>query len=35
MKFIGSTKDRITKNVNGKNLPQVPLAHCNIVNNYY
>ena len=40
MKVIRSTKSKITKNVNGKNVPyleitEVVLVHCNIVNNNY
>ena len=40
MKLLGSTKNKITKDKNGKNLPyleitEVILVHCNIVNNDY
>ena len=40
MKLLGSTKSKITKDENGKNLPhleitEVVLIHCNIVNNDY
>ena len=40
MKLLGSTKNKITKIENGKNVPnleinKVVLAHCNIVNNNY
>ena len=40
MKLLGSTKSKITKNVNGKNLPHletavVILVCCNTVNNDY
>ena len=40
MKVIRSTKSKITKNENGKNVPyleitEVVLVHCNIVNNNY
>ena len=40
MKLLGSTKNKITKDKNGKNVPhleitEVVLAHCNIVNNDY
>ena len=40
MKLLGSTKNKITKDKNGKNLPhleitEVALVHCNIVNNDY
>ena len=40
MKLLGSTKNKITNDKNGENLPhleitEVVLAHCNIVNNYY
>ena len=38
MKLLGSTKNRITKDKNGENVPhleiiEVVLVHCNIVNN--
>ena len=38
MKILGSTKSKITKNENGKNVPylginDVVLIHCNVVNN--
>ena len=38
MKLLGSTKNEITKDKNGENVPQleiteVVLVHCNIVNN--
>ena len=40
MKLVGSTKSKITKDENGKNVPhleitEVVLIHCNIVNNDY
>ena len=40
MKLLGSTKDKITKDKNGENLPhleitEVVLVHCNMVNNDY
>ena len=40
MKLPGGTKSKITKNGNGKNVPnlkitEVVLVHCNIVNNHY
>ena len=40
MKLLGSTKTRITKDENGKNVPdleitEVVLIHCNIVNNEF
>ena len=40
MKLLGSTKSKITKDENGKNVPnleiiEVVLVHCNIVNNDY
>ena len=40
MKLLGSTKNKITKEANGKNVPhleiiEVLLVHCNIVNNDY
>ena len=40
MKLIGSTKNKITKDKNGENVPrpeitELVLAHCNIVNNVY
>ena len=40
MKLLGSTKNKITNDKNGENLPhleitEVVLVHCNIVNNYY
>ena len=38
MKLLGSTKNKITKDKNGENVPhleitEVVLVHCNIVNN--
>ena len=40
MKLFGSTKSKITKNENGKNVPslgitEVVFVNCNIVNNNY
>ena len=40
MKLLGSTKNKITKDKNGENVPhleitEVVLVHCNIVNNGY
>ena len=40
MKLLGSTKDKITEDKNGENLPhleitEVVLVHCNMVNNDY
>ena len=36
MKLLGSTKNKITKDKNGKNVvTEVVLVHCNIVNNDY
>ena len=40
MKLLGSTKNKITKDKNGKNLPnlevtEIVLVHCTIVNNEY
>ena len=40
MKLLESTKSKITKDKNGKNMPhleisEVVLVHWNIVNNYY
>ena len=40
MKLLGSTKDKITKDKNGENLPhleitEVVLVHCNMVNDDY
>ena len=40
MKLLGSTKNKITKNENGENvpyleIPEVVLIHCNLVNNEY
>ena len=40
MKFLGSTKNKITKNKNGENVPKLEftegiLVHYNIVNNNY
>ena len=40
MKLIGSTKSKITKDKNGKNVlylevTKVVLIHCNVVNNHY
>ena len=40
MKLLGSTKNKIIKDENGKNVPileitEVILVHCNIVNNDY
>ena len=39
MKLLGSTKNKITKDKNGENVPhleitEVILVHCNIVNDY-
>ena len=37
-KLLGSTKSKITKDVNGKNVPCLDISHigpCNIVNNDY
>ena len=39
MKLLGSTKSKITKDKNGKNIPhleivELVLIHCNIVNNF-
>ena len=33
MKLLESTKNKITENKNGENLPEVVLVHCNMVNN--
>ena len=40
MKLLGSTKKKITKGINGENVPhleitEVVLVHCDIVNNDY
>ena len=40
MKFLESTKSKITKDKNGKNVPylettEVVLMHCNVANNGY
>ena len=40
MKLLGSTKNKITKDKNGENIPhpeitEVVLVHCNMVNNDY
>ena len=40
MKLLGSTKNKITKDENGENIPhlqnsKVVLVHCNIVNTDY
>ena len=40
MKLLGSTKNKITKDENGENVPhleitEVVLVHCNMVNNDY
>ena len=40
MELLGSTKSKITKNENGKNVPnleitEAALVHCNIVNHNY
>ena len=40
MKLLGSTKSKIKKDKNGKNVPyleiaQVPLVHCNFFNNNF
>ena len=40
MKLLGSTKNKITKDENGENVPhleitEVTLVHCNIVNSDY
>ena len=40
MKLLGSTKNKVTKDKNGENVPhleitEVVLVHCNIVNNDY
>ena len=40
MKLLGSTKNKLTKDKNGENLPhpeitEVLLVHCNMVNNDY
>ena len=40
MRLLGSTKNKITKDKNGENVPhlkitEVILVHCNIVNNDY
>ena len=40
MRLLGSTKDKITKDKNGENVPhleitEVVLVHCNMVNNDY
>ena len=40
MKLLGSTKNKVTKDKNGENVPpleavELLLVHCNLVNNYY
>ena len=37
MKLLGSTKNKITKDKNGENLPHLEITevHCNMVNNDY
>ena len=40
MKFLGSTENKIIKDKNGENVPdleitELVLVHCNLVNNYY
>ena len=40
MKSLGSTKSKITKNENGKNVPHleitdVVIVHCNVLNSNY
>ena len=40
MTLLGSTKNKITKDENGENVPrleitEVVLVHCNIVNSHY
>ena len=40
MKLLGSTKSKVAKDENGKNVPhlgitEVVLVHCNIFNNHY
>ena len=35
MKLLGSTENKITKDKNSENVPQIVLVHCNIVNNDY
>ena len=40
MKLLGSSKSKITKDVNGEDVPnfeaaEVVLVHCNLVNNDY
>ena len=40
MKLLGSSKNKITKNINDENVPhfeitEVILVHCNMVNNDY
>ena len=40
MKLLGSTKSKITKEINGKNVPHLEvvklvLVHCNLVNDDY
>ena len=40
MKLLGSTENKITKDKNGENVPkreiaEIVLVHCNIVNNDY
>ena len=40
MKLLGITKNKITKDKNGENVPHVEiikviLVHCNVVNNHY
>ena len=35
MKLLGSTENKITKDKNSENVPQIVLVHCNTVNNDY
>ena len=40
MKFLGSPENKIIKDKNGENVPdleitELVLVHCNLVNNYY
>ena len=35
MKLLGSTESKTTKDENSKNITEVILVHCNIVNNDY
>ena len=37
MKLLGSTKNKVTKDKNGENVPHLEITevHCNIVNNDY